>query len=57
MSRTAIHARPMPLRTIFLAARVMMATTDKVSRYFLTGESMAMPNTSIGGAEITPELE
>jgi len=39
MSRTAIHARPTELRTMFLAASPSTTTTDSVSRYFDTGLS------------------
>ncbi|MNY73696.1 hypothetical protein D3C86_2125490 [compost metagenome] len=56
MSRMAIQARPMLARAMFFAASAISATMDSVSRYLLAGVSMAMPNTCIGGAEITPEL-
>ncbi|MNR59488.1 hypothetical protein D3C85_1807510 [compost metagenome] len=56
MSRIAIQARPMLARAMFFAASAISATMDSVSRYLLAGVSMAMPNTCIGGAEITPEL-
>ena len=39
MSRTAIHARPAELRTMFLAASASTATIDRTSKYLASGES------------------
>ena len=39
MSRTAIHARPTELRTMFFAARARTVTMASVNRYFAAGLS------------------
>ena len=57
MSRTAIQARPMELRTMFFAANASRATSDTTSRYFISGVSKEIPRISIFCAVMTPELE
>ncbi len=57
MSRTAIQARPVALRTMFLAASASSATVVSVTRYLAAGVSRATPNIRIFCAVMTPELE
>ena len=57
MSRTAIQARPVELRTRFFAASASSATIVSVIMYFSTGVSNAMPKMCIVCAVMTPELE
>ena len=57
MSRTAIQARPVDERTMFLAASAMTTTIASTSKYLLTGVLKAKPRISMFCAEITPDEE
>ena len=57
MSRIAIHARPIELRTMFFAASANTTTTVSVRKYFARGVSNAKPRISILCVVITPEVE
>ncbi len=55
MSRTAIHARPMLLRTMFLAPSAITTTIVRTSRYFSTALSKVTPRIVICWAVMTPD--
>src|SRR5574343_1167124 len=57
MSRTAIQARPVDERTMFLAASAITTTMESTSRYFSTGVFSSCPKMISFWVEITPDDE